>query len=415
MPRTYNESRSIICIPIFAGAALYAFRTLPVEWSRVRPLYMVVAGGVGVPAMMALNTLEYMVMARLLGVSVEFGEAFPISVVATAANLLPIPGAALVRSRALHDRGSSYRSAFSSAGIAGGAWIACTFLMGGLLLSNADSRAFSTILLLVGAGGLALVYLGIRAFLTDKGRATSFLFSFIVIEVCSVLVMGLRFYLVLRALRIETSYGAMVALTVSVVSASAVGILPGGLGVRELIAAAIAPLVGLSSAAGVLVTVAERVVSLAFSAGIALFVTVRARGAGVHREAAEEADPSKGSAVVADLLGSLAFATPCPRLCRQATKALLTSEPRLIRFESSKSISGLILGALLIGLQSLGGKLPYRPRAFGDTLSKSLLSWASTTSESVRILAARPPPSAMIARRMCSVSTISVFDLRASE
>jgi uncharacterized membrane protein YbhN (UPF0104 family) len=74
----------------------------------------------------------------------------------------------------------------------------------------------------------------------------------IAIETFSVVVKGFRFYFVLRALGYDPGIDQVAALTSMSVLATASGFFPGGLGLSEALSAAIAPVVGLPAAVGLL-------------------------------------------------------------------------------------------------------------------------------------------------------------------
>jgi hypothetical protein len=84
---------------------------------------------------------------------------------------------------------------------------------------------------------------------------------------------------VVAALDVEADLAQVAALTISVVTASALGILPGGFGLRELAGAAIAPLVGLPAAVGVLVVAVDRLIGLPVLAAMAGGLATASRSA----------------------------------------------------------------------------------------------------------------------------------------
>jgi uncharacterized membrane protein YbhN (UPF0104 family) len=75
-------------------------------------------------------------------------------------------------------------------------------------------------------------------------------------------VTGLRLYLVGLALGFNVTVAQAAALTVSAVLATATGFFPGGLGIRELLAAGVSPLVRLSSLVGIAVSAVDRLGTL---------------------------------------------------------------------------------------------------------------------------------------------------------
>src|SRR5258708_34231260 len=93
-------------------------------------------------------------------------------------------------------------------------------------------------------------------------------------EVCFVLVQASRLYRVLRGFGLHISLAQAVALALSGVLATALGIAPGGVGLREALAAGIGPLVGLPASASIVATAFDRIPDLAVGGAAAGRLTV---------------------------------------------------------------------------------------------------------------------------------------------
>lgn len=90
-------------------------------------------------------------------------------------------------------------------------------------------------------------------------------------------VAGLRFFFVLVAFGFDVSIGQALALATSGILATAVGIVPGGLGLRELLAGAFAPLVALSASVGVLAAIVNRIAGMVGLMAVSAVLTVVSR------------------------------------------------------------------------------------------------------------------------------------------
>jgi uncharacterized membrane protein YbhN (UPF0104 family) len=99
----------------------------------------------------------------------------------------------------------------------------------------------------------------------------------VAVETVFVLLSGVRVYTALHGIGVEASATQALALTVAAALANAAGIFPGGLGLRELIAGALSPLVGLSVAAGVLGAAVDRLIGLIVLALVTLVVILVAK------------------------------------------------------------------------------------------------------------------------------------------
>jgi uncharacterized membrane protein YbhN (UPF0104 family) len=247
---------------LFVGTTVVAARNLPDVHSHANYLLLTLVGLLGVPAAALVNAAEYVAAGRALRHHVGTLHAARVSIVASAANLLPIPGAVLVRARALRLLGSNYRKSLAVLGGIGLVWLATTGVMaGGVLLVDGEhlglSLAFVGGGVLAGVGAYWLVRLPIGA-----ADAHHWFPRFVLIEIASVAIFAIRFTLVLNGLGFHTSWSQTFTITISTAAASAVGIFPGGLGLREVIAASLAPLVGLPAAVALFAVSVDRIIGL---------------------------------------------------------------------------------------------------------------------------------------------------------
>jgi uncharacterized membrane protein YbhN (UPF0104 family) len=261
---------------LFVGATVLAARNLPNVHAEPNYFLLVLVGVLGVPAATLVNATEYVAAGQALGHRVGLLHAARVSTVATAANLLPIPGAVMVRARALRVLGSNYRKSLAVLGGIGVIWLATTGVLAAAALviagyNVAIGLAFGLGGVLAGAGGFALVRISV-----GRDDAMKWFVRFVLIEIASVGVFAVRFTLVLEGFGFHASWSQTLTLTIATAAASAVGILPAGLGVRELLAAALAPLVNLKPAVALFAVSVDRVIGLvvlAIMSGVLVFIS----------------------------------------------------------------------------------------------------------------------------------------------
>jgi uncharacterized membrane protein YbhN (UPF0104 family) len=247
---------------LFIGATVLAARNLPDVHAHPHYGLLVLVGLLGVPAAALVNAAEYVAAGRALGHRIGTVHAARVSVVASAANLLPIPGAVMVRARALRVLGSNYRKSLAVLSGIGVVWLATTGVLSAAVLLIDGSHiglalAFAGGGVLAGIGAYALVRMPI-----GRAGARRWMPRFVLIEIASVVVFAIRFTLVIDGLGFHTSWSQTITLTISTAAASAVGILPGGLGLREVIALALGRLVGLNPAVALLAVSVDRIIGL---------------------------------------------------------------------------------------------------------------------------------------------------------
>jgi uncharacterized membrane protein YbhN (UPF0104 family) len=270
----------LIAVVLFLVASAIGAANLPPVETSVRWPVLLLVPLIGVPATVATNAWEYSVTARLLGYRIPPPDAARVSVLSTAANLLPIPGAVLVRSRALHQRGTGMGSALSITTAIGIAWVGVTAVLAGGLQLVVGEPALGVVVLVGG-----LVVLGLAGLLAARTKGVALRRSdvgtVLVVEVVAVLVAASRLQLVLWGLGYSPGADQSLALSLAGSLGSAVGFLPAGLGVREVLAAGIGPIVGLPAAVSLVATAVDRVLGLVVLAAIAGVLV--ATGAGLPR------------------------------------------------------------------------------------------------------------------------------------
>ena len=283
--RSAGADRALLSAAALLFVVLFAFGlgAVPAGTVEITAWPFALLALVAVPAGNVANACEFAVAARMAGRRVPAAEALEVSVLGSAANMLPVPGAALVRMRAMRRGGTGYGRALSITAVVGGAWLATSLLAAGAFLAvhREPTVGGGSVAATIGAGslGLAAVAVAIRS-LAPASSASRLCGALLATEVLSVVVAAVRYLLVLRGLGLDVAVEQAVALTVATVLASALGFVPGGLGLREALAGVIAGMVGLPAATGVLAAAVDRLVGLPVLAALAAAFAARgARGA----------------------------------------------------------------------------------------------------------------------------------------
>ncbi len=252
---------------------------------------------VGVPVLVAFNALEYLASGLVLGHRIAMRDALPIAIYARAANLLPLPGAALVRMQALKREGSSYGRAASATTATALFWLSASLLVAAVFLVT--DRWAIALLFLAGAVLVAVAgWSALRAIVVRRvegppaAEALRLSAILLAVEVAMVVVRGVRFWLVMVGFDIGGSFQGAMVIPVAGVLASAIGFFPSGLGIREVLSGGLSRMVGDTASSGLLASGLDRLVSLPVLALISLAVAVAHRRAGSGDEAAVVADPT---------------------------------------------------------------------------------------------------------------------------
>jgi hypothetical protein len=246
----------------FVVTAGVAFATLP-DGLEVEPAYLIVSFALVTPLSTAANAAEFAATAHAVGRRIDRTEALRVAVLSSAANLLPLPGAVAVRTHQLRGAAGTKRALGVTAG-AGICWLGSSVLVAGVGDLLLHRRAASVAAMAVGAAVVAVAYTIVRRSATEP---TGWRWI-VACELAQVAVAAARLTLAVNALGSSVDLAQALWLAVSPVAGSAVGILPGGLGVREAIAASIAALVDLPAAVGGAAAAIDRLLGLVVVAAL---------------------------------------------------------------------------------------------------------------------------------------------------
>jgi uncharacterized membrane protein YbhN (UPF0104 family) len=277
----------VLALVLFLAFTILAFKNLPHIDKPVRWELILVAGLVCVPVITALNALEYRVMAHFADHHPPVLEILQVSIMGSAANLLPVPGAVVVRLANLRKAGVRVTRGLNLTAIIGLTWVGAACAVGGI------AEMFSYTVFAISALGIGIallvVALVLLARVVEPGHRVAGAVELMAIETAFVLMQAFRLFLVASALRFNVSFAQATTLVIAVVSAAAIGFLPAGLGAREAIAAVLSPIVGFPAAVGLVITAVDRVVNLVVLSVFAGIVTLATRSE--RRASAIAADP----------------------------------------------------------------------------------------------------------------------------
>jgi len=244
---------------------VWAWRHAHLSVSEIDWFPILIAFVVAAPATLGLKMLEYDAATRLIGSRAHFRRALEISIVSSAANLLPIPGSLIVTTRGLSEQGATYGEAAFASVIPSLTWLGISGLIGGIAIAVAGNAIVGAV---VAAGGLACLGVAGAMFLRSApavGRP-QLAVRIVIIETMWVALSGFRMWLVLRAIGVAATPAQVLALAVTGAMAVAIGFLPAGLGAREALIALLSPLINLPVSQGVVLGVIDRVVWITFLA-----------------------------------------------------------------------------------------------------------------------------------------------------
>ena len=227
---------------------------------------------VGVPMIVVLNTLEFQLSARLLERRFSFSQAAEVTIIGSVANMLPLPGGTMVRVAALKAAGAGLGQSTAATFLVFGLWVGIAFVYSGLWIFWLGITTFNLGLMFLAIGAAALGVCVFHSLQLSKNKTV--VAQLTAVKLGLVVVDALRIFGCLLALGHVVSFPQASVLAVSSVMGAAVSIVPAGLGIREGVAAMLAPIVALTAASAFLAASLNRIIGLSMMAPVALFLSL---------------------------------------------------------------------------------------------------------------------------------------------
>ncbi|MCQ0987654.1 hypothetical protein [Jiella marina] len=265
----------VLALIAFAGGFAWAWTSLSGRIDTIAWQPLVALMLIGVPATIVLNAAELRAMASAAGRPMRWPRALEVTVYASAGNMLPLPGGIIARLGGLKAEGVATRASAWLIGLFAGVWGGMSMLVSGVAVLAASPVAGSALL----AAG-ALLYAGSAWGILRRDYGWSMLGRVSIIRFALLVLDCARMVLAIAALGASLSPMAAAAFSVTSFAGTAVSLVPAGLGVREWVAASIAPLVGIGPAFGFLAAALNRLFGMAglsILTGLLLWRDSRAR------------------------------------------------------------------------------------------------------------------------------------------
>lgn len=266
VPQRWHTPLLVLAGVVFLVGSVLAYRGLALDWQNVNVFLLLLVLVVGTPLTIALNAAELRVIAAIESVTLPWPTALRTVVLATAANMLPVPGAALVRTHTLVTHGVALAAAVRVILAAALGWVGVS-----AVLASVAAASFSPLFAVIFGGlGSIAVLISVRLLRTSGRRV----WQLLTVELATTMLHAIRLWLVFLALAIAVDFREPIVLAAASPLAAAAGVFPSGLGLAEAFAAGMAVTVGLGAAAGFAATALMRVIGLVGTAVVALTLGV---------------------------------------------------------------------------------------------------------------------------------------------
>jgi len=261
--RRYANWVTSLSILLFAVTIGVAIHYTPVDLLTLAPGPLLAVFVLLIPSTLLINSLRVHVSAKALGTCRGMGASVRAALLSSAANLLPLPGGAVVR---VSHIAAGDANKLVSAGSVTIASIALSLAIGiaGLSVSigfrpNAGRLGIAGLSIAACLAAATLLWLVRRIRPLHAWQLAS-------IELAAIAAESARLWTCLAALHSAVSPENAIALSLNTVIGSLFGLAPGGLGVRELVGASIAATVRISAATVVIAIALNRLLGMTFMA-----------------------------------------------------------------------------------------------------------------------------------------------------
>lgn len=261
----------ILTVLFFLVSLSYALYVFPTSLSelKIQPMLMVMA--FGVPAMVLLNSAQYWLSAAFNGKNPSLRDSVEITIIARAANMLPLPGGTIARVAALKSLGVSIRDGVSINLLLAFVWLGLSFIYSSVWMATIIESIYTLIFLGIGV----CILLPTVIYLLYMSGKPKYVLLVLGTKTLMLIVDSAKILLCFYALDISANFAQASALSVSGVLGSAVSIVPAGLGIREAVASILAKMVGLSLSAGFLAVALNRILSMSVILAVSFYLSRR--------------------------------------------------------------------------------------------------------------------------------------------
>lgn len=247
----------LLLIAVLGGSWISA-RDLDIGFSDVELGPVLLACAVGL-ALVGLNTAEYAVVSLTAGNKPGFSESWRVACISAIANLIPLPVGVAYRVHSVRASGGSGKVAAMVTVSMSLAWLGlAAVVVATILLTTTALAIFGTSVGLVGV----LLVITSAVLLPPDQRTTTTFGTILLIETGFIAQAIIRVLLVASAFQVPLSPGQATFFAATSALSSAIGILPGGVGLWEALTAVASPLIGIPAAAGFLIAGTVRLTNI---------------------------------------------------------------------------------------------------------------------------------------------------------
>ncbi|MEO9463471.1 MAG: hypothetical protein ABJ242_12145 [Marinomonas sp.] len=264
---------------LFCAGIIWSIRSLGLQWSHVSLVPVAILAIIIAPLSIAYSAVNMQLMSKAIGTRIGFLQAVQISAYAQIAELLPIPGGAIVRTAALVKSGGKTGNSAGLVLTFALLWICVAIVGCGLALLELGPVAWALII-----GGLAAIC-GL-CFWLGKVFGWFIAFAAISLRILGLAIVSARVVAAFAILGIALGGLDALIFAFALIAGSAASIVPAGLGIGESLSALMAAPTNVAPAAAFMAAALGRLIGFAvnmFAAFITSAFPMNAHTSSEHR------------------------------------------------------------------------------------------------------------------------------------
>ncbi|MBH5323025.1 hypothetical protein [Aurantiacibacter sediminis] len=258
----YRKLFLAVGLALFSGGIIYFAQRLDVSLADLNPLAISSLFALAVLSMI-YSAISMKVLAKGASVELSLLDGIRINAVAQMAELLPIPGGAIVRTGALMQRGTGLRQSGELVIASSLLWVTLAGTAGALALTTYHAEAWIAALALAGASLVLAGWLALHG-------GVGFALWCVALRIFGVSLTALRLLVAFWAIGMVVPPMTGFVFSFATIAGTASAVVPTGIGVGESLAALLALPIQIAPGAAFLATGLNRLVGLILNGACAL-------------------------------------------------------------------------------------------------------------------------------------------------
>jgi hypothetical protein len=224
----------LAALVLFLAGAIWSLQQLDLAYDQLNWIaFLGLTIGLTLPNL-CYSALSMVWLGRTAGVEISFAQAFRTGILAQLAEVLPLPGGALVRAAALAKAGTTVSTSAILVVATAVIWVGLSLLGAGVHLVTSSPAIGSGLL----AGGLLLTVIP-SLLIMRLGGFTNMAVT-LLIRIAGLALLAWRIVLAFACLNVAADMVSTMPYVFATVAGSASSIVPGGLGISEALGASLA-------------------------------------------------------------------------------------------------------------------------------------------------------------------------------